>query len=340
MRYTIKKSNLLILAAITFAIIFVFMRGQATLIFSQIRHADWRWFALSLVCIFIYWCIEARTLYMMLNTYDTKFSYLQILKLVISTQFFNGITPFSTGGQPFQIYVLNKESHIGVSRITCASLHNFILYQSVLVFMGVAALFVKRFTSILPYDSPHINHLAAIGFTLNLLIILGILLIAVSPGITSRIQEFLLKCMALTPLKKRLPYYREHWTKNISVFHDNIMSLFNDKYLFFQGFLLNVVKLIAFYTVAYFICLSVGFSHITIWQALTASAYVMLITSIVPLPGGAGGAEIGFLLFFGSFIIGAQATAIMLLWRFVTYYFGLIVGMLTFYIGYSKPSSI
>lgn len=338
MRYSIKKSNLLILTLITFIIIVAFMRGQAELIFAQILNVDWRWFALSLLCIFIYWCIEARTLYMMLNNYDTKFSYLQILKLVISTQFFNGITPFSTGGQPFQIYVLNKESHIGVSRITCASLHNFILYQSVLVFMGVAALIIKHFTHILPTDSAHIHHLAMIGFLLNLFIIIGIIIVAVSPRITSRIQEFLFKCIRLTPLKKRIPYYREHWTKNITVFHDNIMSLFNDKQLFFMGFILNIVKLIAFYTVAYFICLSVGFSHITIWQALTASAYVMLITSVVPLPGGAGGAEIGFLFFFSSFIIGAQATAIMLLWRFVTYYFGLIVGMLTFYIGYSKPS--
>ena len=66
--------------------------------------------------------------------------------------------------------------------------------------------------------------------------------------------------------------------------------------------------------------------EISVLNVIVTSAYVMLIGSFVPIPGGTGGLEFGFIAFFGNFIIGPNLNAIMLLWRFVTYYFGMILG--------------
>ena len=55
----------------------------------------------------------------------------------------------------------------------------------------------------------------------------------------------------------------------------------------------------------------------------------MLIGSFVPIPGGSGGLEFGFVSFYGNFIHGSKLMAIMLLWRFVTYYFGMFVGAIS-----------
>ena len=52
----------------------------------------------------------------------------------------------------------------------------------------------------------------------------------------------------------------------------------------------------------------------------------MLVGSFVPIPGGAGGLEYGFNNFYGNFIGGSSLGVIMILWRVVTYYFGLIIG--------------
>lgn len=52
----------------------------------------------------------------------------------------------------------------------------------------------------------------------------------------------------------------------------------------------------------------------------------MLIGSFVPIPGGTGGLEYGFIQFYGNFVTGSTLNVIMILWRFVTYYFGMIVG--------------
>ena len=59
------------------------------------------------------------------------------------------------------------------------------------------------------------------------------------------------------------------------------------------------------------------------------SAYVMLIGAFVPIPGGSGGIEFGFVRFFGFFVVGAKLSSIMIAWRCLTYYFGLIIGAIS-----------
>ena len=62
--------------------------------------------------------------------------------------------------------------------------------------------------------------------------------------------------------------------------------------------------------------------------SIVSCSYVMLIGSFVPIPGGTGGLEYGFIQFYGNFVTGSTLNVIMILWRFVTYYFGMIVGSL------------
>lgn len=68
------------------------------------------------------------------------------------------------------------------------------------------------------------------------------------------------------------------------------------------------------------------FNLITIPITIVSSAYVMLMGSFVPIPGGTGGLEFGFVTFFGNFIRGSKLSALMLVWRFITYYFCMILG--------------
>ena len=87
----------------------------------------------------------------------------------------------------------------------------------------------------------------------------------------------------------------------------------------------HFLSLVLLYLVPFILLLGMGKS-INILEAILTSAYVMLIGSFVPIPGGTGGLEYGFIKFYGSFIKGPLLNAIMLLWRFITYYFGMILG--------------
>lgn len=339
MKEHINKKNIILLILISAVVLYVTTGGEMKDIINIITSVNMFWLGIALSMIVLYWFFSACTLYIMLRAYNDRITLKEVFKLTLSTQFFNGITPFASGGQPFQIYVLNKHSKMELSSITSASLHNFIVYQTVLVAMGTAAILAKYFFNIFPEEPTGLNFIAGAGFALNFVVIAAMVIIAVSPKLTKIIMNLIYKLIGLTPFKKKLPVMMDKANKTVEDFHKDILVLMSDKDMYFKVLSLNVIKMVCYYAVAYFICLAVGFSSINVLQAIVASAYIMLVTSVVPLPGASGGAEMGFLIFFGSFVIGAQATAIMLLWRFITYYVGLFVGMLTYLFGYDRSAT-
>ena len=91
--------------------------------------------------------------------------------------------------------------------------------------------------------------------------------------------------------------------------------------------LANFVGLVCLYLVPLSILYATGdYNSFNGLESVVASAYVMLIGSFVPIPGGTGGLEYGFINFYGNFIKGSVLTAIMITWRFITYYIPMIIG--------------
>jgi uncharacterized membrane protein YbhN (UPF0104 family) len=59
---------------------------------------------------------------------------------------------------------------------------------------------------------------------------------------------------------------------------------------------------------------------------MVSSAFVLIIGNFVPIPGGSGGIEYGFLKFFGIFVTSSILSSGLIVWRFITYYLGIIIG--------------
>ena len=82
--------------------------------------------------------------------------------------------------------------------------------------------------------------------------------------------------------------------------------------------IITMLQLAFFYLVPYFLMLAFSKHEVDFFSVMAASAFVQLLSSAVPLPGGTGGAEGGFALFLGHFF-GSAATAGYLLWRLITF---------------------
>ena len=61
------------------------------------------------------------------------------LNFILEINFFNAITPFSSGGQPFELYCLKKEK-IKMADATTIVIEQFVVYQIALVILGVVAI--------------------------------------------------------------------------------------------------------------------------------------------------------------------------------------------------------
>ncbi len=257
---------------------------------------------------------------------DFKFS--SAFQLVLRTQFFNAITPFATGGQPYQIYYL-KQVGLGYAEATSVVLENFIVYQIALVILGLMAIISNSIFNI--FDKVVLlKQLVTLGFIINTLIIVIMFVVAFS----KKLNKFLINIgiTILTKLKivKDKEKKLEQWDQNISRFNKSAKILLKDKKSFLSNILYNFIALASLYLIPLFVLYSMGeFNAFNPGIAIVTSAYIMVIGSFVPIPGGTGGLEFGFVQFYGHFVTGSTLSAMMLVWRFITYYFGMIVGAIT-----------
>ena len=98
-----------------------------------------------------------------------------------------------------------------------------------------------------------------------------------------------------------------------------------NKWLFFECISYNLISLFIFYLIPFFIFLSLDVK-INAIEVLVSSAFILLIGNFVPIPGGSGGIEYGFLEFFKDLMSASILKSSLIIWRFITYYLGIIVG--------------
>ena len=245
---------------------------------------------------------------------------------MITTQFFHAITPFSTGGQPWQIYKLKKEG-LTLGESTNIVIEDFIVYQIALVFLGVVAVISNKLFNILPKNNA-LGHLVTIGFIINLLVIVGLFIVAFSKKWNKKIIDGLVKILYKLRIIKDKEKLLKKSESFITNFHKSAEILFESKTNFIKIIFLNFIALILLYLIPYALIKGLNID-INPFKVVVTSAYVMLVGSMVPIPGGTGGLEYSFVSFFGSFIKGSKLSIIMIVWRLITYYFGITVGIIT-----------
>ena len=246
---------------------------------------------------------------------------MEAIKHNMIAQFFNGITPFSSGGQPMEIYMLT-EHDISVAKATSQTIQSFIFYQIALVICGIFAVIYNFIFHIFP-KVKLLQNLLIIGFAINVAVALGLVLISYSKTIANKISDITIKIAKR--FKKNIN--EEEIRTKFNDFHECGKSLRKRKNLYIMGIILNVVSLLCLYSIPLFILYSMGdFNSLSMVDTLTSSAYVYVIGAFVPIPGASGGIEYGFTQFFGNFISLSKISAVLLLWRFITYYLGMIIG--------------
>ena len=187
---------------------------------------------------------------------------------------------------------------------------------------------------------PHndlLTHLITLGFIINTLVIVVSFVVAFGKTISKKLINIGITILSKLKLVKDKEKKLEKWNESITNFHKSAKVLMEDKKLFFSMIFVNLVALSILYMIPLFVLYAAGnFTSINVGVAIVTSAYVMLIGSFVPIPGGTGGLEYGYMKFYGFFISGSLLSATMLIWRFITYYFGLIVGGIAFNVKRNK----
>ena len=283
---------------------------------------------LSVFLIIGYWVLRALAFYIIVRKYKGNIKYSKLLHQVLITQFYNGITPFATGGEPMQVYML-KTSGVKVAQATNIVVQEFIMYQMALVIIGFICLGLNVMFNICDV-SPFLGNLIMIGFIVN--IVIGLICIFVS--FSKRFSKFIVNLCLKIGIKLRLIKNVEKttalWNEKVEEYNESGTMLKENKGLFITCVLINLASLFVFYLIPYFVFLSLG-HHVGVMQVIVSSAFILLVGNFVPIPGGSGGIEFAFLEFFKNVIPfvdtrSAILKSALIIWRGITYFLGIIVG--------------
>ena len=273
---------------------------------------------------------EAKAYQEIIEEYNHSYTLWQAYKMLIITKFFNGITPFSSGGQPMQVYLLKRDG-IRITKATNIIIQNFIIYQAALVTVGVFAVAVNHFNPI--FEATLLKHLVRVGFIMNTLVMIGLVIISVS----SRFNHFILRktiwLLDKLHLIKGADKVLARWEERVNDFHEGTDYLKRNPFLCVRTYFYNIIYLVLVYSMPFFVIL--GLNHgsmegVTVLKVIVANAYVAIMGAFVPIPGASGGIEFGYFKFFGNFVKGPILKASLLLWRTISYYIPMVVGGILF----------
>lgn len=317
--------NFLILILITGIVLYFSLKDNYHEIIKQLSTLNWFWLIIGILLMFSYWFLRSVSLYHFTKEFKSDCKWLHSLKIALETQFFNAITPFASGGQPFQVYSLKKDG-ISIPNSTNIVIQNFIVYQIALVLLGSIAVSVNYFTHIFK-EVGLLKNLVTIGFLINVIITIALFVIAFTRKTNKLIIKNTIKLLAYLKIIKHVEEKTKNWESYINDFYQGAKKLIENKIKFIGLIFVNFLALSCLYLVPLTILYSTGdYTSFNAFLAIITSAYVMLIGSFVPIPGGTGGLEYGFIAFYGNFLSGSRLTAIMLVWRTLTYYLGMIIG--------------
>lgn len=241
-------------------------------------------------------------------------------------QLFNGITPFSTGGQPAQLFAL-MQSGLDAGRATSSTLMKFIVYQAMIVVNFVLCLLIGF--NFIQEKIHTLAWLVVFGFIIHLAVIVSLLMVMYWYDFTKKFIK-----VTLLPIKWIFndEKYR-NWNKivdeKINNFYEESLKLKSNWKLLLKISAITFVQLAVYYIIPYFILLSLGVTHVNVIMVISMHVLIVMVVSLFPIPGGAGGAEYSFSVIFSSFIgTGSKLVLAMLLWRIVTYYSGMLSGLI------------
>lgn len=320
--------NLLIIVIFTLIVLYFSLKDNYHEIITSILNADIRWLFISYLLVLGYTFLKAIVTNNIINNFK-GYGIKKTFSLQLMTFFFNAVTPFSTGGQPFQVYVL-KKNKLTLSEGTNVVIQESIIHQIAIIIVGFLTIIINQIFKICPIDGI-IFVLLIVGFLANLLVLVLLFVVSYGKKIDKLLIGWVVNLLTFFKIVKDKEKQTKKLNKSIENFNVNARLLISNKKKFIKLILLNCLAFMCLYIVPLTVLFSLGnynsFDGVT---AIVLVSFVSIISSYVPLPGGIGGQEYLFVTLFGFYLQKPLLSTLMLLWRFITYYLPMIVGAIIF----------
>jgi uncharacterized protein (TIRG00374 family) len=273
-----------------------------------------------------------------------KFRPFTSFKVGIIGRYYDNITPLATGGQPFQMYYLSKRD-IPVGVASSIPLLRFILGQFAILLIALSLIIFSpllggTFGNIDITTITVTKSASYIGLAVSSIVPCFLLLLTLLPNFGRKLASRVIKIGNKLKIVKNYDVTFNKVVKHVEEFQTSIRYVSSKIRHIIIIMLLTAIEYIAFLSIPYFICLA--FNATGSWEfyfsILALNITTIFAVALAPTPGTAGAAETVFLFIFRHlFPVGAFWA--MLIWRFLTYYIFIILGLIVMFYDFIKQTA-
>lgn len=307
----------IIILAVVLVTYFIFSDGGfIDLVNSGLKINMW-WIAMAVIVHLLNISIDATIIYLFIKQSTPNFNFYNAFVASMVGQFWCAVTPSSSGGQPMQILTMSRMGVKGANA-TSALIQKFLVWQFTLTVYSIIAV-CARFSFFAGTLSPMMWIFAIIGFLAQVVMIVALLLASFCKNLTTKIIGGIFNFLGKIKILKNVEEKKTSLNNQLLSFHECNKELNKNKPLLTKIYVLTAVQMTAYFLVPF--CIATSFNiQCNVFDMLCAQAYVNMVSSLVPLPGGSGAAEYSFSAFFVSYFTPETMKSAILIWRTITYY--------------------
>ncbi|MFO7610957.1 MAG: lysylphosphatidylglycerol synthase transmembrane domain-containing protein [Clostridia bacterium] len=323
MKKIVLNSVIIIITGIALVVLVFFTDGVQSL-FELIVRTNYYWLFGAFLCNVLFWVFGALTVGMLKRgIIGKKKDPGQNFKIVMVGQFFSSITPFQTGGQPAQVYMLSK---MGVNAGTGSSIIilKSVLFQTVL-FVYCMILYITN-RQFLILNIPNFNLLFIIGVTANLSLIGLYSLFLFKSDMASKAVAVFFQLLHFFKIMKEPQEKFMEVQESLQAFRDGLGVLVRRFWYIVGAYAMQILQQAFLFLVPVLMIKALEGVFFFSWELFVSTAMVVMIASMVPTPGTSGGSEGLSLLFIAPFFFNSPKMSVVLIWRILTYYSNIIFG--------------
>ena len=301
-----RKGAIFLAAVVGIYVVYLIVTGQMGEFLRALSSVDGGWIGWASFAFVMYFVfgVVAYAIAVYLD-HDSPVGIRDLMSVEASGIFFGNLTPMMAGAVPSQIFRLTRTG-LDVGEASATQFTRFIMFQFGVVLFAAIMLFAKVSYFFDTYGDIIFLNLVVFGVH------------CLCPRFVMRVGNGLIRFATRRGILKDPSHFDEMVNVQVMEFSNAFKRAAQDLPSMGLTLVVTMLQLGCLYMIPWFVLKAFGIDA-DFLECLAAGSMVQMVASAVPLPGGTGGAEGGFIMFYGH-MFGSAASAGFLIWRIVTFF--------------------
>lgn len=308
--------------------------GKEKSFFEVFSSANVEFLLLSVATLAAMIALDSLKYFVIMKATKINVGYGVALQTSLLGKYYDNITPFSSGGQPMQIYYLHKKGVSGgeSSAVICVKFAFNMTVWLIICFCLMMFNNEALVTHVEDFTQRNILYVGGwIGFAFNCMLPLLIVLSVVFPTATWAVTRFVLHIGYKLRIVKDKEAQLQRGKRAVNGFVSAYVGMLKRPLHSLVLALLCVAEISLSMILPYFVVVAIGGPAVTpgvelMLEIMTLNVFAQMSAMVVPTPGNSGAVESAFMFALTTLSSGALFWTVFS-WRFLSYYSFIIIGM-------------